>query len=69
MVLPIVAYGNPILRRVCDEIDADYTDLQKLIADMWGVAMNVEEFLGELNQQYAARTVLESATQQGFAIE
>ena len=35
MVLPIVAYGNPILRRVCDEIDADYTDLQKLIADMW----------------------------------
>ena len=41
----------------------------ELIADMWGVAMNVEEFLGELNQQYAARTVLESATQQGFAIE
>jgi peptide deformylase len=35
MVLPIVAYGNPILRRVCDEIEADYSGLQKLIADMW----------------------------------
>ncbi len=44
-------------------------DRYELIADMWGLAMNVEEFLGELNQQYAARTVLESATQQGFAIE
>lgn len=44
-------------------------DRYELIADMWGVAMNVEEFLGELNQQYAAKTVLESATQQGFAIE
>lgn len=44
-------------------------DRYELIADMWGVAMNVEEFLGELNQQYATKTVLESATQQGFAIE
>jgi hypothetical protein len=44
-------------------------DRYELIADMWGVAMNVEEFVGQLNQEYAARTVLESATQQGFAIE
>ena len=44
-------------------------DRFELIADMWGVAMNVEEFLGELNQQYATQIVLESATQQGFAIE
>jgi hypothetical protein len=44
-------------------------DCYELIADMWGVAMNVEEFLGELNQQYAAQIVLESATKQGFAIE
>ena len=27
------------------------------------------EFLGELNQQYATKVVLESAVQQGFAIE
>ncbi|WP_271251736.1 DUF1257 domain-containing protein [Pseudanabaena sp. Chao 1811] len=44
-------------------------DRYELIADMWGVVMNVEEFLGELNQRYATKTVLQSATQQGFAIE
>lgn len=46
-----------------------FGDRYELIADMWGMAMNVEEFLGELNQQYATRTILEAATQQGFAIE
>ncbi len=35
MILPIVAYGSPVLRTVCDDIDADYPDLQKLIEDMW----------------------------------
>jgi hypothetical protein len=44
-------------------------DRYELITDMWGIAMNVEEFLGELNQQYATKIVLESALQQGFAIE
>jgi hypothetical protein len=44
-------------------------DRYELIADMWGVALNVAEFLGAVAQQYAAKTVLESATQQGFAIE
>ena len=44
-------------------------DRYELITDMWGIAMNVEEFLGELNQLYAAKIVLESAVQQGFAIE
>jgi peptide deformylase len=35
MILPIVAYGAPVLRKVCDDINADYPGLQKLIADMW----------------------------------
>jgi peptide deformylase len=35
MILPIVAYGHPVLRKVCADIDASYPDLQKLIADMW----------------------------------
>ncbi|HMC84277.1 MAG TPA: peptide deformylase [Chitinophagaceae bacterium] len=35
MVLPIVAYGTPILRTVAKEIDSDYPGLAKLIADMW----------------------------------
>jgi peptide deformylase len=35
MILPIVAYGTPVLRTVAKEIDPDYPDLEKLIADMW----------------------------------
>ena len=35
MILPIVAYGSPVLRKVCADIDAQYTGLDKLIADMW----------------------------------
>lgn len=35
MILPIVAYGHPVLRKVCADIDASYPELQKLIADMW----------------------------------
>lgn len=35
MILPIVAYGNPILRKVAHDIDEHYPDLKKLIEDMW----------------------------------
>ena len=35
MVLPILAYGHPILRKVARDINPDYPNLQKLIADMW----------------------------------
>ena len=35
MILPIVAYGSPILRVVSREIDKDYPGLDKLIEDMW----------------------------------
>jgi len=35
MVLPIVAYGSPILRKKCVDIDPAYPGLQELIADMW----------------------------------
>ncbi|HXB36025.1 MAG TPA: peptide deformylase [Puia sp.] len=35
MILPIVAYGTPILRQVSKEITPDYPDLAKLIEDMW----------------------------------
>ena len=35
MILPIVAYGAGILRRVCKDIDKDYPQLDKLIEDMW----------------------------------
>ncbi|QEC45427.1 peptide deformylase [Pseudobacter ginsenosidimutans] len=35
MILPIVAYGAPILRTVAKDINPDYPGLAKLIEDMW----------------------------------
>lgn len=35
MILPIVAYGHPILRKQAHDITADYPGLEKLIEDMW----------------------------------
>ena len=35
MILPIVAYGAQILRKVTQDISADYPELPKLIDDMW----------------------------------
>ncbi len=35
MILPVVAYGNPILRKVSADISPEFPELQKLIADMW----------------------------------
>jgi len=35
MILSIVAYGHPVLRKVASDISADYPGLGKLIEDMW----------------------------------
>jgi peptide deformylase len=35
MILPIVAYGHPVLREVAKPIGPDYPQLDKLIEDMW----------------------------------
>lgn len=35
MILPIVAYGSNILRKVAKDITPDYPNLHNLIADMW----------------------------------
>ena len=35
MILPIVAYGTPVLREETEEIDENYPDLKLLIEDMW----------------------------------
>ena len=40
MILPVVAYGNPILRKVADEITPEYPGLKQLIADMWETVYN-----------------------------
>lgn len=35
MILPIVAYGNTILRKVCAPISKDFPELSTLISNMW----------------------------------
>jgi len=40
MILPIVAYGSPVLRKVCKDISPDYPGLNKLINDLWETMYN-----------------------------
>ncbi|MGB0837019.1 MAG: peptide deformylase [Flavobacteriaceae bacterium] len=35
MILPIVAYGDPVLRKMGEDIDQNYPDLSQLIENMW----------------------------------
>jgi peptide deformylase len=35
MILPVVAYGHPVLRKRCDDITANYPNLDTLISNMW----------------------------------
>jgi peptide deformylase len=55
MILPIVVYGDPVLRKVAENISKDYPNLDKLIADMF-------------ETMYAARGVGLAAPQIGKAI-
>jgi peptide deformylase len=40
MILPIVAYGAPVLRKVCAAITPDYPELSKCLDDMWETMYN-----------------------------
>ncbi|HRI28250.1 MAG TPA: peptide deformylase [Chitinophagales bacterium] len=40
MILPIVAYGDPVLRQTCTDIALDYPDLQNLINNMFETMYN-----------------------------
>ncbi len=55
MKLPIVAYGDPVLKKVADDIDQDYTGLKALIDNMF-------------ETMYAASGVGLAAPQVGLAI-
>ena len=35
MILPIVAYGHPVLRKLAHDVTPEYPGLEKLIEDMW----------------------------------
>lgn len=40
MILPIVAYGHPVLKKVAVDISPDFPQLEKLIEDMWETMYN-----------------------------
>lgn len=40
MILPIVGYGHPVLRKMCEDITPEYPDLEQLIANMWETMYN-----------------------------
>lgn len=40
MIMPIFAYGQPVLRKETEDIDKDYPDLEKIISDMWETMYN-----------------------------
>jgi peptide deformylase len=42
MTYPIYIYGHPILKKVAEEIDQDYPDLQKLIDDLFDTMYHSE---------------------------
>ena len=42
MILPIVAYGDPVLRKVGIDIDKDYPNLSELIENMKETMVNAQ---------------------------
>ena len=40
MILPIVAYGHPVLKQKAKELTPDYPDLELLISNMWETMYN-----------------------------
>jgi len=40
MILPVVAYGHPNLRKVCSDITPEYPELSTLISNMWETMYN-----------------------------
>lgn len=42
MILPIYAYGQPVLRKKATDIQNDYADLEDLITDMWETMYNAQ---------------------------
>ena len=42
MILPIYAYGQPILKKLAQKIDADYPKLEELLTNMWETMYNAQ---------------------------
>jgi len=42
MILPIYAFGQPVLKKVAKPITADYPDLKELLENMWETMYNAQ---------------------------
>lgn len=42
MILPVYAYGQPVLLKMASEVNEDYEDLDKLLSDMWETMYHAE---------------------------
>ncbi len=42
MILPVYAFGQPVLKKVAEDITPDYPNLQQVIEDMWETMYNAE---------------------------
>ena len=42
MILPVFAYGHPVLRKLCEEISPTYPEINKLIEDMFETTKNAQ---------------------------
>jgi peptide deformylase len=40
MILPIVGYGDPVLRKVCDDVTSEYPNLKEIIVNMYDTMYN-----------------------------
>ncbi len=40
MILPIIGYGDPVLRKMCDEISPEYLNLKETISNMFETMYN-----------------------------
>ncbi len=40
MILPIIAYGHPVLKKICSILDAQYPNLSELMDNMWETMYN-----------------------------
>lgn len=73
MILPIVAYGDPVLKRVSKDIDKTYPDLNGLIQNMYetmananGVGLAAPQIGKDIRIFVVDGTVLESLKDSGF---
>lgn len=40
MILPIVGYGDPVLRKVCEEVNSEHVGLENIISNMYETMYN-----------------------------